>query len=193
MPKVFVACHNPSLHGKVTWEGHDIVGYVDVMDGGDASYYKGWDSVPTSLRGTIDIVLSLGCPVALPFRSGHLTTFDSVSAEDAMFFGQQTQEIVTNGFALLKPGGYLLFPRITVVDPVTIKAMEALPPGKNTAELIDIPKPRWIRHRQSDEYDVNEDYSKDVLKGLKLTKAATGGRRKKTKRRAQKKKRTLRR
>jgi hypothetical protein len=167
---------------------------VDVSEGppggvGDAPYYKGWDRVPARLNRTIDIVLAMFCPVALSFRSGHLTTFDSVSPEDEEFYGRETQEIVTRGFALVKPGGYMFFPRINIVDPKTIQAFQStLPPGTHTAELIDIPKPRWIRHRQSDTHDVNEDYSNDSLIGLKVTKAVNGGRRRKTVRRRNRRK-----
>ncbi len=197
MPRVFVACHDPSRHGKVTWEGHDIVGYVDVTPGtsvGDAPYFNGWDSIPASLRGTIDIVLGIGCPIAINLQSGSLTSFaDKPSAEDGEF-AFATHDIFTKGFTLLKPGGSLLFPRIRNVAPQTLVAIQkTLPPGTNTAAIVDIPKPRWMRHRQEETYDVNEDYSKETVKGLQVTKGLSGGRRRRKTRRTRRRRTTRRR
>lgn len=180
MVRVLVACHTPSRHGKVTWEGHEIVGYVDVTDGravkGDAPYYRGWDSIPKELLGTIDIVLSMFCPVAPALRRGELKTLDSPPSADAMTWVRDAYEILTNSFALLRPGGYILFPRVDAVAPETLAALP-------TAQVVDIPKPRWIRHRQSETGDVNVDYDVDTLRGLKVTKPGPGGRRRKTYRR----------
>jgi hypothetical protein len=180
MSRVFVACHAPSRHGKVTWEGHEIVGYVDVIDGravkGDAPYFRGWDSIPKELFGTVDIVLAMFCPVAPALRRGDLTTLDSPPPADSMNWVRDAYEVLTKSFALLRPGGYILFPRADTIAPGTL----ALLPS---AEVVDIPKPRWIRHRQSDDRDVNEDYSVETLRGFKVPKPAAGGRRRKTRRR----------
>lgn len=191
MPRVFVACHDPSRHGKVTWEGYDIVGYVDQHPGtsvGDAPYFKGWDSIPASFHGTIDIVLSMYCPVALTLRTGEVTSFAEPPASKTDAHASDTYEIVTKGFELLKPGGFFLFPRLQNVPPEVLTALEkTLPPGTNTARIVAVPKPRWIRHRQDDRYDVNEDYSIDVLPSLQITKGVSGGRRRRKTRRSRRK------
>jgi len=199
MPRVFVACHDPSRHGKVTWEGHDIVGYVDQHPGtsvGDAPYFKGWDSIPASLHGTIDIVLAMYCPVALSIeRGGDIDSFAEPPSSPGMWGNAHTMyEITTEGFKLLKPGGFLLFPRVTSIAPQVLTALEkTLPPGTNTAKVVAIPKPRWIRHRQDDNYNVNKDYSVDELPGVQVTKGVSGGRRRKSTRRNRRRKSTRRR
>lgn len=179
LPRVFVACHTPSKHGKITWEGHEIVGYVNIDDGsavpGDAPYYKGWDTIPASLKGTIDIVFSAYCPVVPALQSGYFT-WDKPAEEDIGIGGKDTHEILTKSFALLRPGGTILFPRVRdIVHPATQEELRKH--GLSVEVLENIPKPRWTRHRQEEDYDVNEDYDREVLRGIQMTRVAGGRRR----------------
>lgn len=176
LPRVFVACHTPSRHGKVTWEGHTIVGYVDVEDGsavkGDAPYYRGWDSIPASLKGTVDIVLSMYCPSA-PALMREPFQWDTPVATTA-YGVQETHEILTKSVPLLRPGGTILFPHIPSVRPET---QAILRENGLSVESVEVPRPRWIRHRQEDRYDVNEDASRETLHAIQMTRIAGGRRR----------------
>jgi hypothetical protein len=174
LPRVLIACHVPSTHGIVTWEGHEIVGYVDVQEGTSGSdglpYYRGWSSIPASLKGTLDTVVSMGCPVVPVLREGRLTSFTEPPAESRIY-EQDTYDIVTASLDLLRPGGILLFPRLDIVAPVIVTALTA---KGATAEIVSIPKPRWFKHGT----DVfNDAFSKETLPGLQITKGAAGGRR----------------
>ena len=177
-PRVLVACHIPSRHGKVTWEGHQIVGYVDVNEGaavaGDAPYYQGWDSIPAELRGTIDIILSIGCPVATGLTSGHFR-WESPAEEDIGVYGASVHEILTKGLRLLRPDGTFLFPRLPDVHAATKTVLRTH--GLVVETIANIPKPRWLVHRHDDEYDVNDAHTRDVLRGVQMTRVAGGRRR----------------
>ena len=174
LPRVLIACHVPSTHGIVTWEGHEIVGYVDVQEGSSGSdglpYYKGWSAIPASLKGTLDRVVSMGCPVVPVVREGRLTSFTEPPVESRIY-EQDTYDIVNASLDLLRPGGILLFPRIDIVAPSIVTALKA---KGATAEIVSIPKPRWFKHGT----DVfNDAFSKETLPGLQITKGAAGGRR----------------
>ncbi len=131
-PRVLVACHVPSLHGTLSWEGHTIVGYVDVLPGAAGEdgvpYYQGWDAVPAELKGTIDIVLSAGCPVVPTIRQGHNPVYDAT-----------TYAIVEASLALLRPTGVLMFPRIDRAHPRFLAALTA---KGATADILSLPNPR---------------------------------------------------
>ncbi len=179
-PRVLVVCQIPSKHGAITWEDHEIVGYVDIQEGKPARdgvpYYRGWDAVPAELRGTIDIVLSINCPVALAIERGWVSSLDTPPASN-VDDKQEAFQIFTRGLEVLRPGGHMLFPRVVSISPLFKAAVD----GKgHTAEVIEVPKPRWRILAQSDEYDINADYSRDVLPAVRVTKGATGGRRRKT-------------
>lgn len=212
MPRVFVSCHNPTTHGEVTWEGHEIVGYVDVTPGGQPSvgrYFQGWGSVPAALRGTIDIVLGMFCPIAGPLRDG-IKTVDLYPLAGGVQGGKDMNDIFVKAFALLKPGGVLLFPNVQTMADVSRETLEyKLPPPpagqdrnavKNTVEFVDIGSVRpQVDDPSDDEEEGYEDYEEeeeeeeqegggndqlqDRVPWLRITKPAGGGRRRKTKRR----------
>jgi len=174
LPRVLIACHVPSDHGIVTWEGHEIVGYVDVQLGKSGSdglpYYKGWSTIPSSLKGTLDKVVSMGCPVVPVLREGRITSFTEPPRESPMY-EEATYELVNASLDLLRPGGILLFPRLDTVAPSIVTALKA---KGATAEIVSIPKPRWFKHGTT---VFNDAFSKETLPGLQITKGAAGGRR----------------
>ena len=175
-PRVLVACHAPSVYGTISWEGHDIVGYVDVLNGQAGSdglpYYKGWASVPAELKGTLDMVLSVGCPVVPVLKEGRITSFTE-PPKDSPVYERDTYEIVNASLDLLRPGGVLLFPRIDTVSPAIVTALRE---KGATAEVVEIPKPRWFKHATG-EHVLNDAFTKDTLVGIQITKGKSGGRR----------------
>ena len=174
LPRVLIACHVPSDHGIVTWDGHEIVGYVDVQPGESGEdglpYYQGWSAIPASLKGTLDMVVSMGCPVVPVLREGRITSFTEPPVESRVY-EQDTYDIVNASLDLLRPGGILLFPRLDIVAPSIVTALKA---KGATAELLSIPKPRWFKHGTT---VLNDAFSKETLPGLQITKSTTGGRR----------------
>jgi hypothetical protein len=116
------------------------------------------------------MVLSVGCPVAHVFQEGRLTSFTEPPAESPVF-ERDTYTIVNASLDLLRPGGVLLFPRLTRVDPVIVAALKA---KGATAEIISIPKPRWFKHGPTVS---NDSFSKETLTGLQITNSITGARR----------------
>lgn len=178
-PRVLAACHVPSLYGTITWEGHDIVGYVDVQDGQAGAdgvpYYKGWASIPADLKGTLDMVLSVGCPVVPVLKEGRIESFTE-PPKDSPVYERDTYEIVNASLELLRPGGILLFPKIERVSPIIVNALRE---KGATAEIVEIPKPRWFKHDASERV-LNDAFTKDTLVGIQVTKGRSGGRRRKT-------------
>ena len=174
VPRVLIACHVPSKHGIVTWEGHEIVGYVDVQPGGSGSdglpYYRGWSAIPDSLMGTLDMVLSVGCPVVPVLQDGRITSFTEPPPESPVY-EEATYELVNVSLDLLRPGGVLLFPKLIRVAPVIVNALKE---KGATAEMVSIPKPRWFKHGTT---VCNDSFSAETLSGLQITKGAVGGRR----------------
>lgn len=214
LPNVFVSCHNPTLkdHGEIVWDGHNIVGYVDVTPPGappkkNASfsglYCQGWDAIPTELQGTMDIVLALYCPIMQALEHGEIKTlapypvlFSSGpnAGTPVLINGKPTivkdyNEIIVRAFALLKPGGTLLFPNIrSLPDQTRILLEEKLPPPpagqeknavKNSVEFVDIGDQRPQRTNGSG----NAQLRDRTRPWLKITKPTGGGRRRKTHRR----------
>ena len=175
IPRVLMACHVPSKHGIITWEGHEIVGYVDVQPGESGTdglpYYEGWDAIPASLMGTLDMVVSVGCPVVPVLRDGRITSFTEPPADSPMY-EQATYDIVTTSLSLLRPGGVLLFPKLDF--PAAPSIVTALTAKGATVESISVPKPRWFKHGSN---VFNDAFSKETLPGLQITKSAAGGRR----------------
>jgi hypothetical protein len=170
-----MACHIPSRDGIITWEGHEIVGYVDVQPGQSGSdglpYYEGWDAIPASLKGTLDMVVSVGCPVVPVLREGRITSFTDPPVESRVY-EQDTYDIVNASLDLLRPGGVLLFPKLDFpAHPSIVTALKAKGAG---VESISIPKPRWFKHGAT---VFNDAFSAETLPGLQITKGAAGGRR----------------
>ena len=175
LPRVLIACHVPSTHGIVTWDGHEIVGYVDVQEGSSGSdglpYYQGWASIPASLKGTLDTVVSMGCPVVPVLREGRITSFTEPPVESRTY-EQDTYDIVNASLDLLRPGGVLLFPKLDF--PAHPSIVTALKAKGATVESISIPKPRWFKHGAT---VFNDAFSAETLPGLQITKSTMGARR----------------
>lgn len=191
MKRVFVTCHNPSTHGEVTWEGHEIVGYVDVTPGDQPSvgkYYQGWEAVPASLRGTIDIALAMFCPVGGDLERGDIKTLAAYplvypsghpKAGTPFLRNDGTPMTITvyddvfvKAFALLKPGGSLLFPGTDVIADSSRELLEwKLPPPsagqdrnrvKNTVTFADIGDVRpHVADMPESEYETEPEYSEE--------------------------------
>jgi hypothetical protein len=211
MKRVFVSCHNPSTHGEVKWEGHTIVGYVGITPGdqpseGKGTYYEGWDTIPKDVRGTIDIVLAMFCPVGGELERGNIKTLAAYplvyppgpQAGMPVLENDGTPMVVTvyddvfvKAFALLKPGGSLLFPGTEAIADSSRELLEwKLPPPpagqernavKNTVEFVeigdvrpqveDMPKPEpesepeYSEEEDDEEEDDEEEEGDDVQKG----------------------------
>jgi len=189
MKRVFVTCHNPSTHGEVTWEGHEIVGYVDVTPGDQPSvgrYYQGWEAVPASLRGTIDLALAMYCPVGGDLEQGSIKTLAAYpmlypsghpKAGTPILRSDGTPMTITvyddvfvKAFALLKPGGSLLFPGTEAIAASSRELLESkLPPPpagqdrnrvKNTVTFADIGDVRpHVEDMPESEYETEPEYS----------------------------------
>lgn len=192
MPRVLVICHNPTSQGNIVWEGHEIVGYVDILPRGriapNAPYYQGWDSIPADLVGTVDIGLALHCPVVETLQ-GKVRTFDV----EELRIGTNvvkitiTNDIFRRGFSYLKPGGYMLFANIEteLVDKVKTSPVFQSEFGAENIESIGaIPAITQLNVRNRIQFD--------RIPFMKITKRVAGGRRRKT-RRARRSKKTLRR
>lgn len=114
-----IVCHNPTnpTQGNVTWEGHNIIGYVDITPVGklktppNTPYYDGWETVPATLKGRADVVLSLYCEGLGDFQRGSITSFDE---EQTLPTGRKYKlplynDIFVKAFEYVKPGGVMLF------------------------------------------------------------------------------------
>lgn len=180
MKRVFVTCHNPSTHGELTWEGHEIVGYVDITPGDQPSvgkYYEGWGAVPASLRGTIDLVLAMFCPVGGDLERGDIKTLAAYTLPFLRRDGTPMiitvyDDVFVKAFALLKPGGSLLFPGTDTIAASSRELLEwKLPPPpagqdrnrvKNTVSFADIGDVRpQLEDMPESEYESEPDYSED--------------------------------
>lgn len=205
-PRVLVTCHNPTSSGvgdsnppgRIEWPGHTIVGYLDINDVEGVwnpnwgTYYKGWESAESDLKGSLDIVLAMNCPVA-PFLmvEGSLGQFEDPLAND--FF--------LRAASLLKPGGSLVFPRYEEAR-VLPSALEILrnhlPPREDGApnsvpntvrfEVDPMPMPMRVpitQHLKKGTW-LNSTRQKPTPIGgnwLVITTPMSGGRRRKTRRR----------
>jgi hypothetical protein len=192
MSRVLVICHNPTVDGNIVWPDHEIVGYVDIFPAGkrikpNAPYYQGWDSVPADLVGTIDIVLSLFCPVSDAFH-GRVKTFDVVETRmgETVIRTTTINDIFRRGFSYLKPGGYMLFPNI---DEERVPSIKSLPIfqsefGAENIQFVGmIPAITKVGVRDPTDFTATPF--------MKITKRVAGGRRRKT-RRARRSKKTRR-
>lgn len=182
-----IICHNPTdkTQGDVTWEGHTIIGYVDVAPKGklktpNATYYSGWATIPSTLKGTADVVLALYCPVMGDFREGNIKSFD----EEQTFHGLKLKipvynDIFVKAFEYVKPGGVMLFAGATE----SIKT-------KNGSE-----NPSWTLLKETfgesnlsfgtftEDVKYKESTTDVGTPFLQIRKPATGGKRKRTRRR----------
>ena len=177
MKRVFVTCHNPSTHGELTWEGHEIVGYVDITSGDQPSvgtYYEGWGAVPASLRGTIDLVLAMFCPVGGDLERGDIKTLAAYTLPFLRRDGTPMtitvyDDVFVKAFALLKPGGSLLFPGTDTIAASSRELLEwKLPPPpagqdrnrvKNTVTFVDIGAVRpQLEDMPESEYESEPEY-----------------------------------
>lgn len=178
MKRVFVTCHNPSTHGELTWEGHEIVGYVDITPGDQPSvgkYYEGWGAVPASLRGTIDLVLAMFCPVGGDLERGDIKTLAAYTLPFLRRDGTPMiitvyDDVFVKAFALLKPGGSLLFPGTDTIAASSRELLEwKLPPPpagqdrnrvKNTVSFADIGDVRpHLEEMPESEHESEPEYS----------------------------------
>lgn len=176
LPRVFVACHTPSVHGPISWEDHSIVGYVDIGPGssppGDAPYYRGWDAIPSRLAGTIDIVLWMYCPVAAAFRANDFT-WEPPAEPWLQGITEEPRAILKNSLRLLRPGGIILLPSFPP-EAISQATRKVLRSHGVSVEDIEIPKPRWSRHPPGRN---NSHFVDETLIGIRLTRLPTGGRR----------------
>lgn len=191
MKRVFVTCHNPSTHGELTWEGHEIVGYVDITPGDQPSvgkYYEGWGAVPASLRGTIDLVLAMFCPVGGDLERGDIKTLAAyptlyppghpqagtpfLRRDGTPMMITVYDDVFVKAFALLKPGGSLLFPGTEAIAASSRELLEwKLPPPptgqdrnrvKNTVSFVDIGDVRpHLEEMPESEHESEPEYSED--------------------------------
>ena len=192
MSRVLVICHNPAVSGNIVWPDHEIAGYVDISPPGKrikpgAPYYQGWDSVPADLVGTIDIVLSLFCPVSDAFN-GNVKTFDVVETKlgETVIRTTTMNDIFRRGFSYLKPGGYMLFPNIDADRVSSIKALKVFQSefGEENIQFVGtIPAITKVGVRNPTDFTTTPF--------MKITKRVAGGRRRKT-RRARRSKKTRR-
>lgn len=189
MKRVFVTCHNPSTHGELTWEGHEIVGYVDITPGDQPSvgtYYQGWGAVPASLRGTIDLVLAMFCPVGGDLERGDIKTLAAyptlyppghpqagtpfLRRDGTPMMITVYDDVFVKAFALLKPGGSLLFPGTEAIAASSRELLEwKLPPPsagqdrnrvKNTVSFVDIGAVRpHLEEMPDSEHESEPEYS----------------------------------